>query len=62
VGTPLSRLKNTQKHTHTHIMSPLNVCVCQVPDVHHGVGDGGGVELCGRPQPALQDAAHTRHV
>ncbi|KAF3836424.1 hypothetical protein F7725_028982, partial [Dissostichus mawsoni] len=28
---------------------------CQILDVHHGVSDGGGVELCGRPQPALQD-------
>lgn len=33
----------------------------QVLDVHHGARHGGGVELCGRPQPALQDAEHTRH-
>lgn len=31
-------------------------------DVHHGGGDGGGAELCGRPQPPLQDAEHARHV
>lgn len=36
--------------------------MCQVFDVHHGRGNGGGVELRGRPQPALQDTKHTRHV
>lgn len=38
------------------------LCVFQVFDVHHGTGHRGGVELCGRPQPTLQDTEHTCHV
>ena len=53
--------RNTQKNIFS-LISDISVCVIQVFDVHHGVGDGGGVKLCGRPQPALQDTEHTRHV
>ena len=37
------------------------VCACQVPDVHHGSGDGGGVELCGGAEPPFQNPEYTRH-
>lgn len=33
----------------------------QVSDVHHGSGHCGGVELCHRVEPSLQDPQHTLH-